>query len=133
MSTLADRISQSVKSSGKSQRQIAIAIGITPQALNKWLKTGNADKEHLLHFARETGVDFEWLLTGREYESATGKGASSSAIKLKETITQLDESGRLPEHVSQAIELLLHSLFPRQGGDIKSIHSNLDRLLREDK
>lgn len=86
-----------------------------------------------MYFARETGVDFEWLLTGREHESTVGAGASSSANRLKETITQLDESGRLPEHVSQALELLLHSLFPRQGSDTKSIYSNLDKLLKEDK
>mgnify|MGYP001131737037 CR=1 FL=1 len=64
MESIEERIAQAIEHSGKSQRKIALAIGVSPQALNKWLKTGNAKKELLVKFSKITGVNFEWLVTG---------------------------------------------------------------------
>lgn len=58
------RIGLAIIASGKSQRQIALAIDVTPQALGKWLKSGNVSRDKLVAFSNETNVDFEWLSLG---------------------------------------------------------------------
>lgn len=64
LSTIGGRIAEAIKYSGKSQRQIALDIGITPQALNKWPKTGKASTKALFRFSYVTGVSFSWLIEG---------------------------------------------------------------------
>ncbi|WP_299733892.1 XRE family transcriptional regulator [uncultured Endozoicomonas sp.] len=63
-SDIAHRISVAIERSGKSQRKVAIEIGVTPQAITKWLKTGNISRESLDGLAKATGVSASWLLSG---------------------------------------------------------------------
>ena len=88
--TLQNRLQIALDSSGKSQRKIALAIGITPQALNKWLKTGNASKENLKDFSDETGCDYLWLLTGEERPTnQTGFISDDEALKMARELDEL--------------------------------------------
>lgn len=64
LTTIGGRIAEAIKHSRQSQRQIALAIGISPQALNKWPRTGNASKEALYKFCEVTDVSYDWLLNG---------------------------------------------------------------------
>lgn len=83
LSTIGGRIAKAIELSGKSQRQIALSIGITPQALNKWPKTGNASKEALFKFCELTGINYNWLLTGHGNMEKTIVQGSSANIEIK--------------------------------------------------
>ncbi|PID44070.1 MAG: hypothetical protein CSB48_02820 [Proteobacteria bacterium] len=123
MHSQAERIKMAIECSGLNQRQIAHKIEISPQALNKWLKTGNASKEALIKFAEATGVSLEWLLSEKgtmerkgDMDVASIDSAipeeihiSPSTSKLIETIIQLESSGQLSEHTIQALQAFLIS------------------------
>lgn len=61
---LADRVREAIKVSGRSQRQIAIEVGVAPQSITKWLRLGYIDKKNIPAFCRACGVSIEWFLTG---------------------------------------------------------------------
>lgn len=65
-SDLRARIAQAIKTSGKKQKEIAAEVGVTPQAITKWLKSGTISTESLEKFASATGVNLVWLITGKE-------------------------------------------------------------------
>lgn len=71
-SELTDRLKQAIKESKKSQKRIAEEIGITPQALNKWLKDGKASKENLAAFAEATDTNFSWIILGELFRQEAG-------------------------------------------------------------
>jgi transcriptional regulator with XRE-family HTH domain len=50
--------------SGLTQRDIARALGITPQSITKWRNKGYISKEHIPAFCRVCNVSVEWLLSG---------------------------------------------------------------------
>lgn len=58
------RIAQAIEDSPFNQSQIAARVGVTPQSITKWIKTGNIYSENLHALARITGVDFDYLLYG---------------------------------------------------------------------
>jgi hypothetical protein len=76
------RIDRAIEHSKISKRQVALAVGISPQAAQKWVPLGYLAKERIPAFCRVTGVSIEWLLTG-EGEMTEGNpltGMSSSEI-----------------------------------------------------
>ncbi len=60
----AQRISEAIKSSGKTQREIADIIGVTPQSISKWTQTGSIQAENLWAFADAIHVDIRYLMFG---------------------------------------------------------------------
>lgn len=68
-SELWERIRDARKNSGVRQQPLADALGLSRQAVSYW-ESDNPDKrtspsiEQLRIFARETGVSFEWLISG---------------------------------------------------------------------
>ncbi|MTI13807.1 helix-turn-helix domain-containing protein [Sansalvadorimonas verongulae] len=61
---LADRIAEAICSSDRSQRQIAIEIGVPPQTITKWIRSGSISKHNVSKLAEATSVNTYWLLTG---------------------------------------------------------------------
>lgn len=58
------RVRHAIKSAGLTQKQVAEAIGVTPQSVNKWIKEGKISRDHLMDLSTATGSTFTWLATG---------------------------------------------------------------------
>ncbi len=120
MQSQAERIIKAIKHSGLNQRKIALEIGISPQALNKWTKTGNASRESLAKFSKVTGTSLEWLITGEgeERESSLKKDlslfaqSSPTSQQLAETITELSAKNLLSDEVIAAAHSLILASIP---------------------
>lgn len=99
MSALAGRIRKARVRMRLSQRELAILLGVTRGAVANW-ESANAAlpaTERLQRIAHATGVNFEWLATGR---GVAGYQASRDEI-----------SGSGIEIVSDRLELRLLHLF----------------------
>jgi transcriptional regulator with XRE-family HTH domain len=67
MTDLSSRIRQAVERSGKTQRQIADAIGITEVSLSRYVHGERTPRATSIpKLAEACGVSVEWLQTGKE-------------------------------------------------------------------
>ncbi len=64
------RLRAAMDQAGVSNTELAQHIGVSGQAVGKWLKKGTIKKDHLPVIAKLTGVDFQWLSTGEGTLSA---------------------------------------------------------------
>ncbi len=64
--TLALRLRSLQKHLAVSQAKLAAKAGITPQAMTKWLKGGEAKEANLRRLAEKAGVDFRDLRDGQQ-------------------------------------------------------------------
>lgn len=76
------RLKTALRISGKTQRALAEHCDVTPQAVNKWIRTGKVGRDNLAHAAEFLDVGLAWLATGRgepepAYGPARGSGAPS--------------------------------------------------------
>lgn len=62
--TPGERIRYAIKQSGKKQNEIATAIGVTAQAVNKWIRDGQISRENLFRLSAETGFSYLWIAKG---------------------------------------------------------------------
>jgi transcriptional regulator with XRE-family HTH domain len=69
-----------LKRSGISKAEIARRLGITPQAVNGWFKTGTIQKRNLAAFARETQSDLGWLMEGADNAIAPQQPSSKPTL-----------------------------------------------------
>lgn len=74
---IADRIRTALESAGKTQRGLADAANVTPQAVNGWLRTGHISRDRLAIIANYTGTSLEYLLTGKEAPRTQGVAEQS--------------------------------------------------------
>src|SRR4028118_94152 len=58
------RIRDAIVSSRLKQSEISRRAGVTPQAVARWIKTGQISRTHLAVLARETGHSYEWIDRG---------------------------------------------------------------------
>jgi phage repressor protein C with HTH and peptisase S24 domain len=71
---------------------------ITPQAMYAWRKSGTISMENLMLLADETGVSFNWLLTGEDAEGYSGTSVRQSvdddadAIDGEYTVINTDQN-----------------------------------------
>ena len=67
MTTMANRIRRARALARVSQSQLATQVGVTRSAVAHWDSKANVrpSMEHLSRIAIVTGVQFEWLATGR--------------------------------------------------------------------
>lgn len=61
---LAEKLEEAIRESQLKQTDIAIACGVTKQAVQGWLKTGRIAKNHLPKLADITGRPLAWWLAG---------------------------------------------------------------------
>ena len=67
MTDLPNRIRQAVERSGKTQRQIADAIGITEVSMSRYVNGERVPRATIMpKLAEACGVSVEWLQTGKE-------------------------------------------------------------------
>ena len=77
---LASRIHEAKEYCGRSQRQIALDVGVTAQSATKWFKWGYIDKSNIPAFCRATGTSIEWFLTG-EGDIADGNPLKDATVE----------------------------------------------------
>jgi len=102
MQPISVRITEAIKGSGKSQKQIALEVGVTPQAVNRWTRSGIISKENLYQLALKTGTSMEWLLGidkepkyGNPFDDVTVDG--DCRVQILSTI--------VPDHVAAYAEM----------------------------
>ncbi|MBL4981728.1 LexA family protein [Pseudomonas fluorescens] len=66
MNDLNEKIRYALKRASLSQTAVAQRIGVTPQSVYKWIKTGKIDKANLQKLADITGLRIEWFLDTNE-------------------------------------------------------------------
>lgn len=103
------RLQEAVRFSGKSRRQVALALGITAQSAQKWEKLGYLSKERIPDFCRECGVSIEWLLSGEgeiaapnPLRDATDEEIIAAATEILSRQGQTDLIGRLANLIAEA-------------------------------
>lgn len=85
--TLGARITQAREGAGLSQTALGKSLGITRSAVSQW-ESGDTEPtpEKLRGIAMETGVNYDWL--------ATGRGAASADIRSEDVAASLDKKPR---------------------------------------
>lgn len=66
MNDLNEKIRYALKRSSLTQTAAAQRIGVTPQSVYKWIKTGKIDKANLQKLADITGLRIDWFLGENE-------------------------------------------------------------------
>lgn len=59
----AGKLAQALKEAKLRQADVAVACGVSKQAIQGWLKTGRIDKKHFLALAALTKKPVEWWLS----------------------------------------------------------------------
>ncbi|MGF6504682.1 helix-turn-helix domain-containing protein [Paraburkholderia sp. 32] len=100
---LARRVRQALAEARLTSAEVAVACGVTPQAVNGWKKTGRIGKEQLPKLVELTGRPLSWWLGSDEQDQ---QSATNSVV---ERLTRI-VGGRSPadvERIVDAIEILL--------------------------
>lgn len=66
------RLRAAIDESGKSQRRIALAIGVSPQSITNAIRRDNVSPALAQAVASETGHRWEWIYSGQEPARPTG-------------------------------------------------------------
>lgn len=79
------RIRKARTLSSLSQADLALRIGVQRSAVTQWERSGGTlpSVAHLIQVAVETGVNFEWLATGRGL-STSSDGALVPAVVMQD-------------------------------------------------
>ncbi|MFW6344824.1 MAG: helix-turn-helix domain-containing protein [Halomonas sp.] len=79
-------------------RRIALRENVTDQAVGRWKRTGQVQRDHLAGLAEELGVSVEWLLTGQGAMRRAASKQEAAVPILGDTSTGVDPSlvGRQP-------------------------------------
>jgi len=59
------RVKDAVTSRGLKKNEMARRAGVTPQAVTRWIKTGQISRDHLATLANETGHTYQWIDQGQ--------------------------------------------------------------------
>lgn len=73
--TLADRLAKSRSLAGMEQADIARLLEVSPASVSKWERGYNVRPIFVRAWATYTGVDFEWLRSGRAESETDPPGA----------------------------------------------------------
>lgn len=85
--TQQERIRLARRTAGLSQSQLAAAVGVQRSAVSHWEapKGKNPNVAHLREVAHVTGIQFEWLVTGRG-DMALSKDAQLDSIATADAL-----------------------------------------------
>jgi len=83
------RLAHAISARDTTQREIAKAAGVTPQAVSKWLAGGDISHPSLLKISRILGVNWVWLRYGNEalaqsFHTYDDTATAQEAIKNEE-------------------------------------------------
>ena len=117
----AQRIRLARRTAGLSQAQLALELGVQRSAVSHWeAHRGKPSMNHLRQLALLTGVQFEWLATGRgtmlmaEQSQADSKAGN---VVLVELAQQLARQRLGPRTAAAKPTTLMHALRLRLGDD----------------
>ena len=123
--TLTYRIRLSRRHGGISQAALAAHVGVHRSAVSHWesSKPKRPNIGHLLTIAVATGVQFEWLATGRGTMLATFHVAEGAAVSSQAAVPDNSQEAELLRAFRQApmqsrpilVELVQQLARPRQG------------------
>jgi len=82
MNDLNEKIRYALKQASLSQTAAAQLIGVTPQSVYKWIKTGQIDKSNLQKLADVTGFRIDWFLNTNE-RSWSPADPESAMLKVR--------------------------------------------------
>lgn len=90
---LVQRLVFAIGSEYGAKAKIARACGIEPQSITNWIKRGKIDHAHFPKISEVTGVNLEWLMTGKgePFDSAKPQ-KSEKQKKAEERISQLSDA-----------------------------------------
>lgn len=97
MSTYGERLLDALKAAGKSRRQLALALGITEQAVGNIVNGGPTTfftARNSAEAAAFLGVEHYWLATGKGPRKPRASDWPFRHVELSE-VAQLDDSQRL--------------------------------------
>lgn len=107
------RLAFLVKATGKKQKEVAELLGVTPQAVSGWLRTGRISTESLVRLAALAGMTVEEALGTQGVREASAPYASSDSPQT--LAAALSHSVRLdPATITGAIRVL-QIVFGRRG------------------
>lgn len=97
---MAERLRDTLKQRNMTQRALAHATGVSPQAVNKWLQSGHIGRQHLLHCAELLDVPTNWLLTGEQTDGIAENSARYNVKKASSWVPLL-ERDELPNFLKK--------------------------------
>lgn len=100
-----ERLLEAIEYSGKSKRQVALAVDVTPQSATRWA-LGYLDKKRIPAFCKATGCSIEWLLTGEGSidDDNPVKGATvSQVIQAMEAFSD-DQIGEVLQRIGANVQ-----------------------------
>lgn len=100
IATLGEVITEALERLGKSQMWLAEQVGVSPQAVTKWIQTGQISRENAQAAAPVLGLSLDALLAGASIEGA----------QIGEAI------GELPEGNQQEVLDFIRYKFERSEG-----------------
>lgn len=90
---LVNRLVLAIGSEYGAKAKIARACGIEPQSITNWIKRGKIDHAHFPKISEVTGVNLEWLMTGKGKPFGhEGAQKSEKQKKAEERISQLSDA-----------------------------------------
>ncbi len=77
---LAEKLGTAIRETDLKQTDIAIACGVTKQAVQGWLRTGRIAKKHLPTLAKVSGRSLDWWLDGGAQEEPAVQESENERI-----------------------------------------------------
>jgi transcriptional regulator with XRE-family HTH domain len=106
---LAERLREALKQSNKTQAKLAEEVGVSEQAVGKWLRTGQVSRNRIPAVARSLNASVEWILDGKEPRFEV-REFSQKVIEFAKLLANAP-----PEKVDQALEMLGYKPERRSG------------------
>jgi transcriptional regulator with XRE-family HTH domain len=90
-SDLGERIKRALQDKGETHEALAESLGVSVQAVGKWIRTGHVARKNLVALANALGVSLEWLLTGTGPMYPDPRQLSDSEVRLIEKYRQMTD------------------------------------------
>jgi phage repressor protein C with HTH and peptisase S24 domain len=62
---IGERVKEAIQGADLTQKQTALAIGVSQQSITKWIKEGKITRDNVLALSKVTGFTYTWLSTGQ--------------------------------------------------------------------
>lgn len=107
MDKISERIALARIAKGLNQSDLASAIGVTPQAVQKWETGGSPKRTRLLKVAQVLGTTIEYLMTGHTVAGGAESTDTESQGIEKRDLDFINRIKNLPIECRKSLEILL--------------------------
>lgn len=91
MNSIGERIKESIKSSGLTQKSVSETLSITTQALTNYIKKNRVPEAMILfNISKLCGVHMEWLLTGEEPRFNDQRSRNTTIVEYETNVVSND-------------------------------------------